>query len=80
MLSAELHTTLLMFVAEVQCLRKGPQVRTDEMVRIWAKFFSIGLILIEGDTVSCAGKQLAAWGECFGDALESNTINAWTII
>ena len=52
MLSAELHTTLLMFVAEVQCLCKGPQVRTDEMVRIWAKFYSIGLILIEGKTQS----------------------------
>ena len=31
-------------------------------------------------TISGVGKQLAGWGECFGVALVSNTINAWTII
>ena len=39
--------------------------------------------IIEGNTqaaVHCAWKQLAGWGKCFGDALESNTINAWAII
>ena len=34
--------------------------------------------IIIGNTSSCAGKQLAGWSECFGDALEtSNTTNAW---
>ena len=43
----------------------------------WSAFHTKGLI---SPTSSCAGTQLAGLGECFGDALESNTTNACTII